>query len=199
MILAKEFVPSAYGISQSWGTGISVNEFSAFLSPEYLLEGLMLKLKLQYFGHSFKDLTHWKRPWCWERLMAGGEGDDRGWDGWMASPTQWTWVWVSSGSWWWTGRPDMLQSMGSQRVGRDWAEMNWIEMGRFMNLSSSKYFLGIGTWFFPERCLWLSKGLCCLLSWSRLPAPVLCPEFLSGRTAGQWLYRLLTWSCRTDW
>ena len=68
-----------------------------------------------------EGLTHWKRPWCWERLRAGGEGDDRGWDGWMASPTRWTWVCTSSGSWWWTGRPGMLQSMGSQRVGHDWA------------------------------------------------------------------------------
>ena len=58
-----------------------------------------------------KELTYWKRPWCWERLKAGGEGDDRGWDGWMASLTQWTWVWVNSGSWWWTGKPGMLQSM----------------------------------------------------------------------------------------
>ena len=65
-------------------------------------------------------LTHWKRPRCWERLRAGGEGDGRGWDGWMASPTQWTWVWVSSRNWWWTGKPGMLQSMGSQRVGPDW-------------------------------------------------------------------------------
>ena len=66
----------------------------------------------------------WKRAWCWERLKAGGEGDDRGWDGWMASSTQWTWVWASSGGWWWTGRPGMLQSMGSQRVGHesDWTE-----------------------------------------------------------------------------
>ena len=63
-----------------------------------------------------RELTHLKRPWCWERLKVGGEGDDRGWDGWMASLTQWTWVWVGSGSWWWTGRPGMLQSMGSQRV-----------------------------------------------------------------------------------
>ena len=65
--------------------------------------------------------TWWKRCWCWERLKAGGEGDDRGWDGWMASPTQWTWVWVNSGSWWWTGRPGVLQSMGSPRVRQDWA------------------------------------------------------------------------------
>ena len=68
-----------------------------------------------------EELTHWKRPWCWERLKVGREGDNRGWDGWMASLTQWTWVWVSSGSWWWTGRPGILQSMGSQRIGHDWA------------------------------------------------------------------------------
>ena len=68
-----------------------------------------------------KELTHWKRPWCCERLKAGGEGDDIGWDGWMASLTRWTWVWTSSGSLWWTGKPGMLQCMGSQRVGHNWA------------------------------------------------------------------------------
>ena len=68
-----------------------------------------------------EELTHLKSPWCWERLKAGGEGDDRGWDGWMASLIQWTWVWVNSRSWWWTGRPGVLQSMGSQRVRHDWA------------------------------------------------------------------------------
>ena len=67
-----------------------------------------------------EELTHLKRPWCWAKLRAGGEGDDRGWDGWMASPTQWTWVWVDSSSWWWTGRPGMLWIMGSQRVRHDW-------------------------------------------------------------------------------
>ena len=67
------------------------------ISPEYSLEGLMLKQKLQYLAIWCEELTHWKRPWCWERLKAGGEGDDRGWDGWMASPTQWPWVWASSG------------------------------------------------------------------------------------------------------
>ena len=72
-----------------------------------------------------EELTHLKRSWCWERLKVG-EGDDRGWDGWLASLTQWTWVWVNSGSWWWTGRPGVLQSMGSQRVGHDWVtELNW--------------------------------------------------------------------------
>ena len=73
-----------------------------------------------------EELTHLKRPWCWERLKAGGEGDDRRWDGWMSSPTQWTWVWVNSGSWRRTGRPGMLQSMGSQRARHDWVtELNW--------------------------------------------------------------------------
>ena len=77
---------------------------------------------------SCKELTHWKRLWCWEGLGAGGEGDNRGWDGWMASRTWWTWVWVNSGSWWWTGRPGVLRFMGSQRVGHDWAtELNWVK------------------------------------------------------------------------
>ena len=76
-----------------------------------------------------KDPVYLKRPWCWERLKAGGEGDDRGWDGWMASLTQWTWVWVNSRSWWWTGRPGVRESMGLQRVGHDWAtELNWIKL-----------------------------------------------------------------------
>ena len=97
------------------------------VSPEYSLEGLMLKLKLQYFGHLMWR-TDWKRPWCWERLKAW-EGDSRGWDGWMASPTQWTWVWASSVSWWWTGMNGLLQFMGSQRVRHDWAtELNWSEV-----------------------------------------------------------------------
>ena len=74
----------------------------------------------------WEELTHWKRPWCWEGLGAGGEGDDRGWDGWMASPTRWTWVWVMSRNWWWTGRPGVLQFMGLQRVVHHWAtELNW--------------------------------------------------------------------------
>ena len=77
-----------------------------------------------------KELTHLKRPWCWERLKAGGEGDERGWDDWMASPTQWAWVWVNFGSWWWTGRPGVLQSMASQWVRHNWeTELNWTKGG----------------------------------------------------------------------
>ena len=72
---------------------------------------------------SCEELTHWKRPWCWEGLGAGGEGDDREWDVWIATPTQWAWVWVNSGSWWWTGKPGVLWFMGSKRVGHDWAEL----------------------------------------------------------------------------
>ena len=82
-----------------------------------------------FLATSCEELTHWKRPWCWEGLGAGGEGDDRGWDGWMASPTRWTWVWVNSGSWWWTGRPGVLRFRGSQRVGTwlsDWTELNYM-------------------------------------------------------------------------
>ena len=76
-------------------------------------------------------VTHWKKLWWWEGLEAGGEGDDRGWAGWMASPTRWMWVWVNSGSWWWTGRPGMLWFMGLQRVGHErlnWTELRWTEL-----------------------------------------------------------------------
>ena len=98
------------------------------ISPGSSLEGLMLRLKLQQFGHLMWRADSFEKPWCWEGLKAGGEGGDRGWDGWMASLTQRTWVWVNSGSWWWTGRPGVLQFMGSQRVRHDWAtELNWTE------------------------------------------------------------------------
>ena len=81
---------------------------------------------------SCEELTHWKRPWCWEGLGTGGEGDDRGWDSWMASPTRWTCVWVNSGSLWWTGRPGVLWFMRSQSWTRlsDWTELNWTECMR---------------------------------------------------------------------
>ena len=108
----------------SWTTRRSNQSILKEISPEYSLEGLMLKLKLQYFGHLMWR-THLKRPWCWKRLKVGGEWDGRGWDGWMASPTRWTWVWVNSRCWQWTGRPGVLWFMGSQRVGHDW--MNWTE------------------------------------------------------------------------
>ena len=85
--------------------------------PGYSLEGLMLRLKLQYFGHLMQRTDSWKRPWIWERLKAGGEGDDREWDGWMA--TQWTRIGASSRRQWRTRKPGVLQSMGFQRIGHD--------------------------------------------------------------------------------
>ena len=98
------------------------------ITPEYTLCSLMLKLKLQYLATWCKELTPWKRPWCWERLKAGGEGDNRGWDGCLASPTRCTRVWVNPLSWWWTGRPGMLRFTGSQRVRHDWViELNWTD------------------------------------------------------------------------
>ena len=95
------------------------------ISPECSLEGLMLKLKLQYFGHLMRRADSFEKTLILWKTEGRGEGDDRGWDGWMASLTQWTWVWVNSGSWWWTGRPGVLQSMGLQRVGHDW--VNWTD------------------------------------------------------------------------
>ena len=96
------------------------------ISPGCSLEDWCWNWNSNILATCCEELTHWKRPWCWEGLGAGGEGDDRGWDGWMASPTQWTWVWVNSGSWWWTGRPGVLRFMGWQRVGHAWAtELNW--------------------------------------------------------------------------
>ena len=101
-----------------------------------LLPGLMLKDWCWSWNSNTlatwcKELTHLKRPWCWEKLKVGREGDNRRWDGWMASLTQGTWVWVNSGSWWWTGRPGMLWFMGSQRVRHDWAtelSLTWLPL-----------------------------------------------------------------------
>jgi len=99
---------------------------------EYLLERQILKLKLQYFDH-FMWRAHSERPWCSSRLMAGGEEDDRGWNGWMTLPTHWIWVWVSSWRCWRTGKPGVLQSMGSQRVGHNWGTKrhHWVFLIEF--------------------------------------------------------------------
>ena len=86
------------------------------INPEYSLERLMLKLKLQYFGHMMQRANSLEKPWSWEKLRAGGEEGNRGWDSWMASLTQWTWVLANSGTLWRTGKPEVLQSMGLQRV-----------------------------------------------------------------------------------
>ena len=111
-----------------WTTRNSNQSNLKEINPEYSLEGLSWSWSSNTLATWCRELTYLKRPWCWERLGAGGEGDDRGWDSWMVSPTQWTWVWVDSGSWCWTGRPGMLQFMGLQRVGYDWAtELNCIQ------------------------------------------------------------------------
>ena len=153
------------------------------ISPGCSLEGLILKLKLQYFGHLMWRADSFEKTLMLGKIEGGGEGDDRGWDGWMASPTQWTWVWVDSGSWWWTGRPVVLQFMGSQRVGHDWAtELNWTEL---------KHSLGLLSWLSDKestcqgrRCgisefdLWVMK-----IPWSKKwqPTPAVLPRKFRGQ------------------
>ena len=132
------------------------------INPGIYLEGMMLKLKLQYFGHLM-----WRADSLKKTLMLGGiggrrRGDDRGWDGWMASLTRWMWIWVNSGSWWWTGRPGVLWFIKSQRVGHDWAtELNWTEFdldiqGTLKNLLQFSFFVAsfsvlVLGWLWPHR------------------------------------------------
>ena len=120
------------------------------ISPECSLERLILRQKLNSLFTWCKELTPLKRPWCWKRLKAGGKGDNRGWDGWMVSLTQWTWVWVNSGSWWWTGNLVCCSPWG-RRVGHKWTELNWRTMyapghlkiiQKQLAISSLKGFLG---------------------------------------------------------
>ena len=128
------------------------------------------------------EKTHLKRPWCWKRLKARGEGDDRGWDGWMALLTQWTWVWANSRSWWWTGKAGVLQSTGSWRVGRDWAtEMNW---GRTQ--TPIHYVL---TW--PQR---ISNRECTALRSSRYTAQPYYLATMWTRINGKDQEQLILWS-----
>ena len=143
------------------------------ISPEYSLEywSWNSKTLATWCG----ELTHLKRPWCWERLKAEGEGDDRGWDGWMASLTQWTWVWVSSRSWWWTGKPGMLQSMGSQRVGHGYVtEINWYFPG---SASGKELTCQCRRCRRCEFNTWVRK-----IPWQRAWQPT--PVFLSGKSHG---------------
>ena len=99
------------------------------ISPGISLEGMMLKLKLQYFGHLMQRVNSLERTLMLGRIGARRKSDDSGWDGWMASPTRWMSIWVNSGKWWWTGRPGVLRFMGSQSVGHDWVtELNWTEL-----------------------------------------------------------------------
>ena len=111
-----------------WSARRSNQSILKDISPEYSLEALMLKLKLQSFDHLMGRTDSFEKILMLGKIEGGGEGDDRGWDGWMASLTRWKWVWVNSGSWWWTRRPGVLQFMGSQSVGHDWVtELNWTD------------------------------------------------------------------------
>ena len=96
------------------------------ISPRCSLEGLMLKLKLQYLATWCEELTHQKRPWCWQRLKMAGEGDNRGWDGWMALPTQWTWDWVNFQSWWQTGSRKVHAAVPGRKESDTTERLNWI-------------------------------------------------------------------------
>ena len=137
------------------------------------VEGLMLKLKLQYFGHLLWRVDSLEKSLiCWEGLGAGGKGDDRGWDGWMASPTQWTWVWVNSGSWWWTGRPGVLQFMWSQRVRHHWVtELNWTELrddrmvtkGHEGNFGSDRTIISWNVKKIPQRSIYTQYLQYCII------------------------------------
>ena len=146
-----------------WTVGRSNQSILKEISPGCSLEGLMLKLKIQYLATWCKELTHLKRPWSWERLRAGGEGDNRGWDGWMASPTQWTWLWVNSMSWLWTGRPGVLQPMGLRTVRHDWVtELNWMRTDCIQGTLFSV--LWWPEWEGNSR----KKGYMCMHSWFTL-------------------------------
>ena len=147
-------------IVKSAATNIGVYvSFSILVSSGYISRsGIAGSWNSSTLATWCEEPTHLKRPWCWERLKAGGEGDNRGWDGWMVTLTQWTWVWVNSGSWWWTGRPGVLRLMGSQSWTwlSDWTELNLT----FISFHSS--------WSFLHYRLVGSLGFLSLYS-SRLP------------------------------
>ena len=144
------------------------------IRPGCSLEGLMAKLKLQYFGHLMRRVDSLEKTLMLEGLGARWEGDDRGWDGWMASPTLWTCVWVNSGSWWWTGRPGVLQFMGLQGVRHDWVtELNWtiIAVSLLPELSarnSVSYGLWWCRWWEEDFTLCLLQNIFSLLGSKRL-------------------------------
>ena len=132
---------------------------------------------------------HWERPWCWEGLGAGGEGDDRGWDGWMASPTRWAWVCVNSGSWWWTGRPGMLQFMGLQRVRHNWAtELNWTELNYFTIL----------WWFLPYIDMNQPWVYMCPPSWNSTPTCLPIQSLRVGPIHRVWMPCFMHRNCTGD-
>ena len=167
-----------------------------------------------------EEPTHWKRPWCWERMKVGGKGDDKGWDGWMASLMQWTWVWVGSGSWWWIGKPGVLKSMASQRVRHNWVneQTDFANKGPYSqnySFSSSQ----VCIWELDHKEGWVPKNWC---FWTvvleKTPeSPLDCREIklvnpkgnqswiFTGRTDVEaevpvlWLPDVKCWIIRKDW
>ena len=128
----------------------------------------------------WEEPTHLKRPWCWKKLKAGGERDGRRWDGWMVSLTQWTKVWVNSRSWWWTGRPGVLQSRGSQRVGHNWVtELNWTELKRphLLHRIPKPRILNYGQLFFPGD-IWQCLQIFLVIITKKGLVPLLLPNGL---------------------
>ena len=139
------------------GRNITLPTKVHLVKAEHSLEGLMLKLKLQYLATWCEEITHWKKPWCCKRFKARGEGDNSGQDGWMASVIQQKWVWVNSRSCWCTGKLGVLQFMESQRVGHDWVtELNWTELRNFI-LGGSKMTANGNCSHEVKRCLLLGR------------------------------------------
>ena len=139
------------------------------ISPEYSLEGLKLKLKLLYLATWCKELTHLKRLWCWERSRAGGEGDDRGWDGWMASPPQWTWVWENSRSRWWTEKLVCCSPWVAKSQTRlsNWTELNWCILDWTAETCNFDIPMGADTKSPPQSMFLSVKGTEYLRQWKR--------------------------------
>ena len=134
------------------------------ISPGCSLEGLMLSWNSNLLATWYEELTHLKSPWCWE-IMRAGKGDNRGWDGWMASQTQWTWVWVDSKSWWWTGRPGGAVVHGvTKSLTRlsDWTELNLLSVQSFAATLTCVSRI----WLIPifRLLLGLSENLCSVLT-----------------------------------
>ena len=135
-----------------------------------------------------EELTHWKRLWWWEGLGAGGEGDDRGWDGWMASQTRCTWVCVNSRSWWWTGRPGVLQFMGLQKVGHDWVtELNWTKHchnSQIFPLSQKQLWKYTDKWYVHLQWNFRGQYTDPISNLDKLPYD----EFIPGKTTQKWVW-----------
>ena len=110
--------------------GLGNQSYLKEISPDYHWKDWCQSWNSSTLATWYKELTHWKRPWCWDRLKAGGEGDDRGWDGWMTSLTRWTWVWASSESWWWIGKPSVL-SPWCHKESDVTEQLNWTDLFGF--------------------------------------------------------------------